>query len=316
MNNNNDILNDIVKKIQNNEISCLKELHEYLLNTLMISERTIFLQNYENNKANGFYPRTLSTGGPTLNLNIPRDRKGVFRPAILPNGKQILNGYSKNQIKYTLKEMGAPYSEEEIEGILEKFNEELAEFRRRGLASDWLALFVDAFECEMRTDKGVKKVQVYIVLGIDLGGSKDLLGFYIGYGRENKVFWMEIMRDLVERGVRRPLLIVSDDFPGLEDAISQVFPLTDHQLCFVHLQRNICRNMRRDDAREFIKGLSRIKSSSTYEMGISEFNSLCDKFSDKYPGYIRFLRDRTEKYLAFFETSRGDKEIYLHDKFS
>ncbi len=131
----------------------------------MISERTIFLQNSENNKANGFYPRALSTGGLTFNLNVPRDRKGLFRPAILPNGKQrtvtdyedfisslLINGYSKNQIK--------------------------------------------------------------------------------------------VMRDLVERGVRRPLLIVSDDFPGLEDAICQVFPLTDHQLCFVHLQRNIRRNMR------------------------------------------------------------------------
>ncbi len=87
-------------------------------------------------------------------------------------------------------------------------------------------------------------------------GRKNLLSYYIYFGSETKEDWLQILNDLIKRGVKRVMVIVSDDFPGLAQAIKALFPETDHQLCFVHMQRNINRNMSKQDAKKFYEELS------------------------------------------------------------
>jgi len=296
----------------------IRALLEMLLDTLMKVERDIYLKNSDSNKANGYYNRSLTTGTFKLDLKVPRDRRGEFRPSVLPDKWKrsdseyqsilislIANGYSKGEIKRTLRELGLSYSEGEIEEIRMALKEAVEDFKTRELKPDWLAIFIDTYECEVKEGGRVRKAQVYVVAGIDLDGKKELLGFYLRFGKESKAMWLEVLRDLVDRGLKRPLLVVSDDFKGLKDAVSEVFPLSDHQLCYVHLMRNIPRNLKREDVSDFMMGLKRVAMASSYELGLGEFMELCDRYSDRYPRYMDILKGKAENYLAFLKYPEG-----------
>jgi len=317
-----EVVEDLARKFKNGEIESFSEFISTLLDMFMLSERNIVLKEFEGDKGNGFYPRRLTSGGETYELNVPRARKGSFRPSILPapwkrttvDYREFVisllgNGYSPNKIKRTLQRLNAPYSEEEIGEITEDFSKELEEFKSRALDEGYLAVFIDAYEAKMRRESGLRKVQIYVGIGINLNGEKELLGWWIGEGRENKGFWQEVLRKLIERGLKKPLVIVSDDFPGLDEVIKDLFPLTDHQLCYVHFKRNVMRNMARKDAQEFLIGAKRVQNAFNFDEGIKEFTELCGKFEDKYPGYIKYIKGKAEHYLVFL---RYPKKVAKH----
>jgi len=135
----------------------IRALLEMLLDTLMKAERDVYLKNAESNKANGYYNRSLTTGAFKLDLKVPRDRDGEFRPSILPDRWRrsdseyqallislIANGYSKGEIRRTLRGLGLFYSEGDIEEIRVALEEAVEDFKARELGSDWLAVFIDA----------------------------------------------------------------------------------------------------------------------------------------------------------------------------
>lgn len=178
----------------------IRALLEMLLDTLMKAERDVYLKDSDSNKANGYYTRSMNTGSFRLDLQVPRDRKGEFRPSVLPDRWKrsdseyqalllslIANGYSKSEIKRTLKELGLSYSEGDIEEIRLALEGAVEDFKTRELKSEWLAIFIDAYECDVKEGGRVRKTQVYVVAGIDLGGRKELLGFYVRFGQESKV---------------------------------------------------------------------------------------------------------------------------------
>ena len=294
----------------------LKEITEALLNWIMEKEREYFLQKQKGNKANGYYKRGLSSLFGNLELNVPRDRKGSFRPSILPDQWKrydanfqdfilnlILQSYSPAKIKFLLNSLNLPYSPQQIEELKEELYLKAKELRSRELPEEAFALFIDAYHCQIKDEetKRVRKAVIYSCIGIDMEGRKSLFGYYIFYGTENKESWLKILNDLVHRGLKKVLIIISDDFQGLRHAIKTLFPQTDHQLCFVHLERNIRRNMSKSDAKLFIQELSKLRFSNNYESALAEFDRLCERFQKKYPGYIKMLIEKKEHYLAFMK---------------
>jgi transposase-like protein len=280
----------------------------------MESERAIFLEKETNNKANGFYPRSLTTGSFKLNLQVPRDRKSKFRPHILPDPYKrtdknyidlimslVVNGYSESQLWASLKELGLPYSQDELNKIKDQLIEKLNDFKQRELKDVAFALFIDGYPTEVKEKGKVRKACVYIVLGIDLEGKKDVYGFYTFFGDENRADWLRVFNDLIERGLKKVALVVSDDFPGIESAINALFPKADHQLCYVHLQRNVRKNMGKGDAKFFNAELKRIKDCKDYEEGRERFENLCEQFKSKYPTFIKYVNGKIEKYLCFLK---------------
>jgi putative transposase len=99
-----------------------------------------------------------------------------------------------------------------------------------------------------KKDKRVKKAVVYTIVGIDTNAQKSLLGFYSFFGSENKSTWMDVFQDLINRGLKKVLMFICDDFRGISEAIKAYFPLSDIQKCTVHLARNIYRHMKKEDA--------------------------------------------------------------------
>ena len=132
-------------------------------------------------------------------------------------------------------------------------------------------------------------------------GKKGLYGYYIFFGSESKEDWLQILNDLINRGLKRVMLIVSDDFSGLASAIKALFPNTDHQLCFIHMQRNIKMNMSREDARVFYDELQSIKLLKDYDKAIVKFEDLCKRFERKYPVFIKLLQSKKELYFTYLK---------------
>jgi len=292
--------------------SGIKRLFEEVLNQIMRTERDIFLKGSPGNKANGYYPRRLSEGSFCLDLSVPRDRQSSFRPFILPQPYQrvgssysellyslVVNGYSPSQLQRTLLQLGLPYTQDEIKKITEQLRERLEDFKCRDLPSEVFALFIDGYHTEIKQSKRVRKACIYTVLGIDLQGQKDIYGFYEFFGSESKEGWLKVLNDLLDRGLQKVVVVVSDDFPGLSEALDSLYPYTEHQLCFVHLKRNIRRNMGKKDCQEFLKNLQQIKQLYSYEEATEEFRSLCERFQERYPYFMKELKVKAERYLNF-----------------
>ena len=303
---------DEISKIDSRE--GIKTIAALLLNELMKKEREIYLRESIDNKANGYYERQLACFLGNLGISVPRDRKSEFRPAILPSEWQkadesfqefilnlVLQSYSPNKIKALLQSMNLPYSAEQIEEIKEDLYNKAKELKIKELPSDMFALFIDAYHTQIKDEetKRIKKAVIYNIVGIDMEGRKSLVSYYIYFGSESKEDWLQILNDLIKRGLKRVMVIVSDDFPGLTQAIGNLFPQTDHQLCFLHMQRNIKKNMSKQDAKQFYEELILIKRIEDYEKAIIKFEDLCKSYEKKYPGYIKGLLNKKEKYFNY-----------------
>lgn len=292
----------------------IASLSSKLLNALMVKEREIYLREQADNKANGYYDRSLACALGKLGLSIPRDRNNNFRPAILPDGWQradeslqdlvinlILQSYSPNRIKAVLQGMNLPYSAEQIEEIKNDLYLKSKELRSKELPEKTACIFIDAYHTGLKDDDTakVKKSVIYSIIGIDLEGKKDLYGYYIMQGHETREDWISIFNDLITRGLKRPMLIISDDFTGLSESISSLFPKSEHQLCYVHLQRNVKRNLGKIEAKEFNSELSLIRRSKTQEQALEKFKDLCTKFKDKNKTFIDYISKKANLYFNF-----------------
>jgi len=231
---------------------------EEVLSAIMEKERDIFLQDaLPPDAGNGFYTRMLQLAMGRLNLKVPRVRQGAnFRPVLLPpRWKRVdkeyenlllallTNGYSQSQIERALHTLNLPYSQERIEELTSMIHERFEVFRKSPLPDTMFAVFIDAYHAKMRVDSRVRDVSVFTVLGIDFDGYKSVLGFYVIDGDESRVSWSDVFQDLIQRGLKRVLLFVTDDFSGVKEMVKKLYPLSDHQLCFIHMQRNLMRQL-------------------------------------------------------------------------
>jgi len=250
-----------------------------------------------------------------LNLLVPRDRNSDFRSSVLPNHWQrgddsynefllnlILQSYSPNKIKALLKSMNLPYSTEEIEEIKEDLFIKAKEFKNKQLTENIFAIFIDAYHTQIKDDENkIKTAVIYSIISIDLKGKKELCGFYTFFGSESKEDWLVIFNNLISRGLKRLALVISDDFSGLKEAISALFPRAKHQLCYIHMQRNIRRNMGKNDAKIFNEELSLIRKDKDKKSALKRFENLCNEYRDKYQFYIEKLLAKKELYFNFID---------------
>jgi len=302
------------------------EVAHQLLNLMMKKEREFYLKEQGEDKANGYYDRKLASALGNLGLTIPRARSGNFRPSIMPDTwkrrdisfddfihKLVLQSYSPNKIKTLLESMNMPYSVEQINEIKEDLYTRAKELRGRELPDRAFCIYIDAYHTSIKSEetKKVCKAVIYSVIGIDLSGKKSLFGYYTLEGHETKEDWISIFNDLISRGLKRLMLVISDDFSGLSDAISNIFPNAEHQLCLVHLQRNVRKNLSKAKASEFNHEIGLIKKQRSFETALEMFTNLCDKYKKDNKTFIDYVLKKKNLYLNYlkFPTSI-QKHIY------
>ena len=291
----------------------LRELLSFLLSSVGSAERKAYLERIASDKPNGFYDRSLQVGAMPVDIRVPRTRSGDFRPATLPPPYQrgysdetqalllslLTSGRSVNAVKDALQKMGLSRSQQELEAVANGLIEELDLRNSRTLDSDLLAVFLDGKYVEFRDTDRLRPACIYVVIGLRRDGKKQVLTCLPRAGRENLEDWKFVLRNLIERGLRRVLLLVQDDFSGLLAISKSLFPNTDVQLCTVHMQRNAKNHLSKPDSSEFQQRWRAVKASWNLEVGNQQFEQLCDRFASQYPAFIDELRKKRMHYLAF-----------------
>lgn len=202
----------------------LRELLSWLLSSVGLAERQAYLERIQHDKPNGFYDRSLQLGTVPVEVRVPRTRRGDFRPASLPAPYQ--RGYSEevqtlllglrassrslNAAKDALQKMGLSNSQQDLDRVATGLIEELELRNSRSLDPDLLALFLDGKYVEFRDGDRLRPACIYVIVGLRRDGRKQVLTCLARPGRENLEDWKAVLRGLLERGLRRVLLLVQD----------------------------------------------------------------------------------------------------------
>lgn len=252
------------------------------------------------NARNGFSSKKVLTPDGTLDLEIPRDRDGSFEPQIIKKHQtritsmddQVLSLYAKGmtnrEIVAFFKEMyDADVSASLISKVTDAVLEQVTEWQNRSLDSLYPVIYLDCIVVKVRHEKHcfastVINKSVYLVLGINMDGQKELLGMWIAQ-TEGAKFWLSVMTELKNRGVQDILVTCVDGLKGFPDAIASVYPHTDIQLCIVHVVRNSLRFVSWKDYKAVTAGLKAIYQASTEENALKALEAFCTDWDYQYP---------------------------------
>ena len=299
---------------------------EDFLNAAMEGEMDTHLQETKpitKNRRNGKMPKTLQTEYGQIEVETPRDRDGSFEPEIVQKRQTILaeglsdkiislyaTGQSTSDIQAFLEEnYGTEISRETISNITDKVWPEIKSWRTRTLDSVYPIVWMDAIHYKARNEKGATESRaIYNVLAIDKDGHKDLLGMYISHS-EGANFWLSVLTDLQNRGVKDILIACVDGLTGFPDAIQSVFPKTDVQLCIVHQIRNSVKYIGSKKQKEFLQDLKLVYAASTKEAAELELDNLEAKWGEDYPIVIKSWRDKWENLSHYFNYTSAIRRI-------
>ena len=301
-----------INKLLNQENGLTRVL-EMTLNGLMHSERSIYLENQSNNKGNG-YRKAFAVGmGKQIELNIPRDRLGMFQPMILAlirdQNQQLEdlsfelygNGLTTSQIGDIMHKIyGKHYSKSAISNITSNFSEQMVQWRERPLDSCYLAVYIDAIHLKVRRGT-VSSEAFYIIMGVKTDYTREVIAIE-SIPSESATGWKEVLLNIQQRGVEKIGLIISDNLTGLDTVIPLVYKNTEHQKCVVHLKRNILNKVASKHKEEVAIDLKEVFNlDSTNDTIITAFERLINfsnKWKKKYK-HIGALADNEMNELYF-----------------
>ncbi len=298
----------------------LKKLTKSLVERALQAEMTNLLgyEKYERSTAsngrNGSSKKELLTDNGVVDLSIPRDRDGKFEPLLLPKGQtripglneKIISLYAKgmsvNDIKTQLSELygGAEISTALISKITDEVMDEVEIWRKRALESVYPIVFFDCLVVKVKQDKHIINKAVYVALGIDTEGKKDVLGIWLS---ENEVakFWLSNLTELKNRGVQDMLIACTDNLTGMTEAISAVYPKTEHQLCIVHQIRNSLKFVSYKDRKALVADLKPIYKASTEEVALEALEDFAKKWDSQYPYITKSWYNNWDNLAIFFQ---------------
>ena len=254
------------------------------------------------NRRNGYAMKTLRTSVGEVPIEVPRDRDGSFEPQVVPKRQKDVSsiegkvlamysrGMSQRDISATIDDIyGFKLSPEQISNITDSVLDELNEWQDRPLKAFYPFVFVDCIYVSMRTEQGVADHAVYVILGYDLKGEKDVLGLWMGE-TESKHRWMQIFDEIKARGVQDIGFVSMDGVSGLEDGAKAIFKNVVVQRCIVHLIRNSLKYVPSKDYKAFTGQLRKVYGAVSLKAAQAEFERFCEAWS-KYPGAIRVWKD-------------------------
>jgi transposase-like protein len=281
------------------------------LNILFESERKLFLQESPDDKGNGAYRRQVVAGSLPLEVDVPRVRSGTFRPSLLPEKyargftdemQALLTGLlassrSVSAAKNSLSRMGLPYSGKDLDTVAKEFIEMVKLKNAAPLPADLLALYADVKLVDVREEDKVYSSSLYTVVGILPDGSKRVLLCKCINENENLDGWRTVFKNILERGLRRVLLVIHDDFSGLAKLSKSFFPQSDIQLCVVHMLRNSRVHLGSELSRQFKDAFMEARNSTSFETAKGKFDKLLSEFETHAPSFIQHLRTHQDAYI-------------------
>ena len=243
------------------------------------------------NRRNGASSKIVRSQLGELEIDIPRDREASFEPQLVPKHQKDVSGiedrvlamYAKGQsrrdITATIQDIyGFNISPETVSKITDRIIPLVQEFRNRALKKFYPFVFVDAMYTPVKTETGAGQKALYNMIGIDVDGCKDVLGFWLSEDESSRQ-WIQILEEIKQRGVEDILFISLDGLKGLEDAIKTIYPQTTTQRCIVHLMRNSTRYIPRKRWAEFAKDIKAVYKAVSLDEAAVLFESFQTKWA-------------------------------------
>jgi putative transposase len=264
------------------------------------------------NSRNGFSGKTLTTEVGPVPVEVPRDRNGSFDPVIVPKGARRIGGLSDMIISLFAKGMtvrdiadhldaiyGTKISHETISKITDAVVEEIRAWQNRPLDEVYPVLFIDAITVKIRDSGVVRNKAAYLAMGVDLDGNRHVLGVWLQQ-TEGAKFWLGVLTELRNRGVRDVFIVCADGLGGIRESIEATWPKATLQTCVVHLIRNSMRYVSYKDRKAIAAALKPIYTAATVEAAQIEFDAFADSaFGRRYPGIVAVWRRAWEEFIPF-----------------
>lgn len=250
------------------------------------------------NRRNGYTNKSIKTSSGDMEIQVPRDRDSSFEPKIVPKRSKDVSeienkvismyakGMSQRDIADTIQDIyGFEMSADTISNITDRVIDTANEWQVRPLKKFYAFVFVDCLYVNIRHDNRSENCAVYVILGYDSNGVKDILGIWIG-DNEGKHRWMQIFDEIKNRGVEDILFLSMDGVSGLEDGVKSIFPKTVVQRCIVHLMRNSLKYVATKDYKQFAAQIKAVYSAVNLAEAQRLFKDFKANWEGKYPGAV------------------------------
>lgn len=274
------------------------------------------------NRRNGKMSKGVKTSFGKVVIETPRDRNSTFEPQILPKRKTVLGealdhkvislysyGMSYNDIVKHLDEMyGLTVAPSTLTAITDSIIEDIKAWQSRPLESVYPFVWMDAIHFKTKEENSIKTKAVYCLLGVGRDGTKDLLGLYINE-TEGARFWLQVLSDLQNRGVKDILIACIDNLKGFAEAIESVFPQTEVQLCVVHQIRNSTKYVAYKDLKPVMASVKKVYTASTKEQAEKELDELEKEWKTKYPHMVKSWQNNWERLSNYFKYPQEIRKV-------
>ena len=274
------------------------------------------------NRRNGVgSKKTIRTQEGNFDVTMPRDRESSFEPILVPKRKRLIDdiaehitllyakGNSIKDIKEILESMyGTKLNEQFISDATKMVNEEVLEWKMRPLKEMYTVVYMDCLYTDVRSASGISEnTAVYVALGIDIKGNKEIIGFWIG-DSEASSFWYGILEEIKERGVKDIIFLCTDGVSGFKEILEQAYPKTIHQRCIVHIVRNMCKCVPNKEREELCKDLKSIYKANTKEEAQENAQTFRKKWS-KNTLLIKRMNEYENSMLELFVYSENIRKL-------
>jgi putative transposase len=269
-------------------------------------------QSDTDNSRNGYTSKTLQTEDGQFEVDTPRDRSGNFEPKLVKKHQRrftsmddkilflYAQGMTTREIVTTFKEMyGADVSASLISKVTDAVLEQVVEWQSRLLDAVYPIVYLDCIVVKIRQDKQVINKSVYLALGVNMDGHKELLGLWLSEN-EGAKFWLNVLTELQNRGVKDILIACVDGLKGFPEAISAAYPETQIQLCIVHMVRNSLRYVPYKDYKAVTADLKRIYKAVTEDEALQALDQFAERWDEKYPQISRTWRTHWQNLNTLF----------------
>lgn len=266
------------------------------------------------NSRNGKRTRTLRTSAGDTTIEVPRDRNSSFHSPLLADYQTSTNeledkiiglygkGMSVRDIQDTVQDAyGVDVSAQTISTVTDKIWGLVEAWQNRPLAAIYPIVYLDAIHVKLRRDGRVQNTAVYIVLGVDLEGQRDVLGHWVGDGGEGANFWLSVVSDLQARGVQDIFIACVDGLAGFSEAIRAVFPKTQVQRCVIHQVRYSLQYVASKDRKAFVADLKAVYTAPTREAAEMKLLELGERWGERYAIAVRSWEQNWDELATMFE---------------
>ena len=266
------------------------------------------------NSRNGYSRKTLRTSFGDVEVSVPRDRKSEFEPKVLQKNQtsisqdieeKILSMYAKGMttgdIEAHIQDIyGVDVSDTTVSRITDKILPVAKEWQQRPLESIYAVVFLDAIHYHVRSEGQIVKKAVYIAIGIDLDGHKDVLGMWVGENESAK-FWATVLNSLKNRGVEDIFIACTDNLTGFSAAIEAVYPKTEIQNCIIHQLRNSSKYVSYKDLKALMADLKAVYAAVDEPAALDALDTFAEHWDKKYPKISQSWRDNWANLSTYFK---------------